>query len=161
MPPEATAPAGWRRLKVVTLTTEVTTEPAGMFVPVTFMPASRPVVLVTVTAFAPATRVSPEPVAVAGLEMTSVVPFTTDVISAPAGMPVPVTSMPAESPAVLVTVTVGLPMVVEPAAKVVPATVAKAARDTVVPVGAWNRLSAPPLMVTFDVALNGCTVVEA
>ena len=54
------------------------------------------------------------PAALAGTLSTKVVPLVIEETVAPAGMPVPVTTMPGRSPTVLATVTSAEPMVVTP-----------------------------------------------
>ena len=95
--------------------------PAVMPEPVKAIPGTRPVVLGTVMALAPATSETDAAVAVAGAERLNVVPLVMAAMVAPAGMPAPVTSMPTAREAVDATVTVGPPRRVAAAVRDCPA----------------------------------------
>ena len=106
--------------------TELMVVPKAMPGPATGMPGIKPVTLGSWTAVdeavvvallrkrPPAPKVRAEPVAVAALLSTKVVPLVMEATVAPAGMPAPVTAMPTERAAVLATVTLVEESVVAP-----------------------------------------------
>ena len=107
--------------------TAVTMAPAGIFVPVIFMPGKNPVV-------PPALKLRPVPAAVAAVvNRKEVPPAGMDAMLAPSGIPGPRTAIPTASPALLVTVTVVEPLVVAPFAKVMAAGTVRTVVPTVVP----------------------------
>ena len=104
--PEPVAVAAALITMVVPLVTEAMVALAGMPVPVTYMPETRPEV-------PPAFSVRPVPVAVALTVSVKLTPGLMLAMLAPAGIPVPLTPMPTTSPVVLAVATTGEAAVVE------------------------------------------------
>lgn len=153
----------------VPLVIELITVPAGMLVPAIVMPVARPTVLVMVMlalalVVAPPVKVLRTRCAVngteaiddpiAGLLMTKVVPFVTEITVVPGGILVPVTTMPAPISAVLSQVTVVLPKVVT---QLVKATLPAATSDKPEPVAVAFALikNEVLLMICMTVAFTG------
>ena len=104
--PEPVAVAAALITMVVPLVTEAMVALAGMPVPVTYMPETRPEV-------PPALKVRPVPVAVALTVSVKLTPGLMLAMLAPAGIPVPLTPMPTTRPVVLAELTTAEAAVVE------------------------------------------------